>query len=54
MTMTPYYDVEQRSDDWLKLRCGMVTASNVGQLVSVKQLGASAHDCPACEATAHE
>lgn len=54
MNMTQYDDIGQRSEEWLKLRCGMVTASRVGELVSVKQLGASAHGCPACEATAHD
>lgn len=29
------YDVEQRSDEWRRLRCGIVTASTVGKLLTV-------------------
>lgn len=51
MTLTEYHDIEQRSDAWLALRCGMVTASIVGQLVTTKARTAIDFDCPACNAT---
>lgn len=34
MTLTVYREVEQRSDEWAELRRGIVTASNVGQLLT--------------------
>jgi len=34
MSLTVYGDLEQRSDEWLAARCGMVTASVVGQLLT--------------------
>lgn len=36
MTLHIYDDIEQRSAEWYALRCGMVTASVVGQLVTTK------------------
>lgn len=51
MTLT-IHDVEQRSDAWFALRRGMVTASNVGKLLTVRKLGALDFDCPNCEAVA--
>jgi hypothetical protein len=48
MTLTTYMDLEQRSDEWLKLRCGMVTASIVGQLVTTKARTAADFDCSGC------
>lgn len=35
MTLT-IHDVEQRSEAWYQLRCGLVTASVIGQLVTTK------------------
>jgi hypothetical protein len=52
MTLTVYEDLEQRSEEWLNLRCGMVTASIVGQLVTTKAKTAIDFDCPACDTTA--
>lgn len=43
-------DVEQGSEEWHAARRGIVTASVVGQLVSVRRLTASEVDCPACGA----
>lgn len=52
MTLHEYTDVQQRSDEWLALRCGMVTASIVGQLVTTKAKTAADFECPACNALA--
>lgn len=50
MTLTEYRDLEQRSPEWFEARCGVVTASVVGQLVTTKQRTAIDFFCPACEA----
>lgn len=34
MSLTIYRDLEQGSQDWLDARCGLLTASNVGKLVT--------------------
>lgn len=34
MTLHVYKELEQGSDEWLAARCGLVTASNVGRLVT--------------------
>jgi hypothetical protein len=34
MTITEYTELEQGSDEWLQARCGLVTASVVGKLVT--------------------
>ena len=34
MTLTVYKELEQGSEAWLQARCGIVTASNVGKLVT--------------------
>lgn len=49
MTLIEYRDLEQRSEEWLALRCGMITASVVGQLVTTKAKTAVDFDCPACQ-----
>ena len=36
MSLTTYTDLEQRSEDWFAARCGIVTASVVGQLITAK------------------
>jgi hypothetical protein len=43
-------DLAQGSDEWHDQRRGMVTASVVGQLISVGYLGAEAFGCPDCDA----
>lgn len=43
-------DLVQGSDEWLDQRRGMVTASAVGQLLSVRHPGPEEYDCPACGA----
>lgn len=52
MTLTIHDDVEQRSPEWYKLRCGLVTASSVGALISINPPDAITVDCPTCKATA--
>lgn len=44
--------MEQRSPEWYAARCGMVTASAVGALLSVSAPGARHYDCPDCHAEA--
>jgi hypothetical protein len=36
VTLTIYDTLEQGSDEWLAARCGLVTASTVGQLITAK------------------
>lgn len=54
MSLYTYADIEQGSEEWHDLRRGLVTASAVGQLVSVTTLGAIGFGCPACEAAIGE
>jgi hypothetical protein len=51
MTLT-IHNVEQRSPEWYELRCGLVTASSVGNLISINPPDAITVDCPTCKATA--
>lgn len=43
MTLT-IHEVEQGSQDWLDLRCGMLTASTIGQLISPKTIKPANND----------
>lgn len=43
-------DVDQRSDAWYAARCGIVTASAVGALITVGPPGALTVACPTCNA----
>lgn len=52
MSLTTYPDVIQGTEEWHDQRRGMVTASAVGQLLSVTTLGAIGYPCPACDALA--
>ena len=45
---TYYTDLEQRSPEWYALRCGMVTASVIGSLVTVAAPDPLAVNCPTC------
>lgn len=45
-----YPDVEQRSDEWYTLRCGLVTASSVGRLLSIRHYAGQDYTCPECDA----
>ncbi len=50
MSVTICRDFEQRSVAWYEARCGMVTASTIGQLVSMTSPGPSAYPCQSCGA----
>ncbi len=50
MTLHEYTDLEQGSDEWLAARRGIVTASVVGQLLTVGPPSAHTIPCPSCEA----
>jgi hypothetical protein len=54
MTLHVYDNLEQGSEAWLAARRGMVTASVVGGLLSVRTMGAIEYDCPKCDALANE
>jgi hypothetical protein len=50
MTLHEYRDVLQRSPEWFELRCGLVTASTIGALITAAAPGADAYECPECAA----
>lgn len=52
MTVTVYSDVVQNTEEWYDLRRGMLTASTIGQLITMRSLTAIEFACPACEASA--
>ena len=43
MSLHVYTDLVQGSDEWLDARCGMLTASTIGQLVTAKTLKVAAN-----------
>lgn len=49
MTIT-IHECEQRSDAWYALRCGMLTASTIGQLIKATPPGPDTYTCPECDA----
>ena len=51
MTLHTYPELEQGSEEWLQARCGILTASVIGNLVSSRQPAALETDCPECGAT---
>lgn len=51
MTLETFPDVAQGGETWHDLRRGLVTASSVGQLLSVSTLGAIGYECPECGAS---
>lgn len=53
-TLREYPHVEQGSEEWHTQRRGLVTASVVGQLLSVGYLGPEAHGCPDCGAEPYD
>lgn len=53
MTLHTYPELEQGSDKWLQARCGILTASVIGNLVSSRQPTALETDCPECGAEAN-
>ncbi|MGN5959101.1 YqaJ viral recombinase family protein, partial [Staphylococcus aureus] len=44
--------LEQGSPEWLQARCGVVTASVIGQLITSSKPGADMYACPKCDASA--
>lgn len=50
MSLQVFNDLEQRSEAWYAARCGIVTASAVGNLLTVAAPGADAYECPECAA----
>lgn len=44
MSITVYEDLEQGTPEWLQARCGIVTASVVGQLITPKTVKPAAND----------
>lgn len=54
MTLQVFNDIEQGTDPWYAARCGIVTASVVGQLITKGSPDALAVDCPKCESFAGE
>ena len=44
MTLHIYEELEQGTDEWLQARCGIVTASVVGQLITAKTIKPAAND----------
>ena len=54
MTIKIYKELEQGTSEWLQARCGIVTASTVGQLISKTTLGATHFECPDCHSHPHD
>lgn len=47
-------ELPQGSDEWLAARCGVLTASTIGKLISVGIVGAIGYGCPDCGAPVDE
>lgn len=54
MSLQIFKELEQGSEEWLAARCGIVTASVVGQLITKGSPDALAVDCPTCPRLAGE
>lgn len=54
MTLRTYDKLEQRTSEWYAQRCGLPTASVIGNLITTRKLGAIDYDCPNCGATKHD
>jgi hypothetical protein len=52
MTLTILENLEQRSPEWYAARCGIVTASMVGRLVSTGPPDTGSVGCPTCAVSA--
>ena len=48
MTLTFHDELEQGSDEWLRARCGILTASVIGSLITTGIVGPSGYACPDC------
>ncbi|MFS0715503.1 YqaJ viral recombinase family protein [Arthrobacter sp. 1P04PC] len=51
MSLQTFENLAQGSDEWLAERCGIITASVIGQLVTSRQPTAIETDCPECGST---
>lgn len=49
MALHEYPELEQRSDEWLAARCGLITASTVGALITSQQPPPLEFRCPDCK-----
>lgn len=49
-TLTTYPELEQGTDEWMAARCGLLTASTIGALLTVSSPPATAYDCTECAA----
>ena len=49
-TPTIYAELEQGSPEWLQARCGVVTASVIGQLITWAKPDPLGYECPRCGA----
>jgi len=54
MSLQIFKELEQGSEEWLAARCGIVTASVVGHLITKGSPDALAVDCPTCPRLAGE
>jgi len=54
MTLHLYPELDQGTPEWLNARCGILTASVIGHLVSSRQPSAIEADCPECGAVASD
>lgn len=54
MTLDIYADLEQGTDEWLQARCGLLTASTIGTLITPKPAPAVWFECPECGADSGE
>lgn len=54
MSLQTFQDLEQGSEEWLAARCGIVTASVVGHLITKGSPGSLTVECPKCQALAGE
>lgn len=54
MSLQIFKDLEQGTDEWLAERCGIVTASVVGNLITKGAPSALTVDCPTCPRLAGE
>jgi len=54
MSLQIFEDLTQGSDEWLAERCGILTASVIGQLVTSRQPTAIETECPECGSTPGE
>ena len=42
--LTVYHELEQGTDEWLAARCGILTASTIGQLITPKTVKVASNE----------